>query len=457
MPAFNAISRPAFSFGGRLLLMILLSAVVPSVRAQDLPRQDLPHQDGRQALLGHGGPVRALAMLTDGRTLVSGSFDSTIIVWDSATGAARRVLRFHDSTVNALLALPGNCFASGGEDARIAIWCGEAAAPVRVLSGHTGPIAALAAAPDGQSIVSGAWDRTVRRWSLTEPDAPARVIAEHTGPVNGVAVLGDGRSIVSASYDGQVKVSTPAGPSRSMQIVAAINGLCLLPDGRIVLAGADGVLRILDQALQIVHEVVLPDGPLSALVAASDGRTLAVAGMRTPVTLIDLQLGKPASRILGPGLPVWSLAFAPDGAGLFSGGADRAIRRWATATGQPQGAALSAPADLPTTAATDPGAHVFRPCAACHAVTAGEHAMHAAKAGPSLHGVFGRRIATAPGYVYSEALRRMDVVWTAETIAKLFEVGPNTYTPGTKMPEQRLTDPAERQALVEWLARVTAP
>jgi cytochrome c len=67
----------------------------------------------------------------------------------------------------------------------------------------------------------------------------------------------------------------------------------------------------------------------------------------------------------------------------------------------------------------------------------------------------GRRIATAPGYNFSEPLKRMDIVWSKETISRLFEVGPAAYTPGTKMPEQTITDPADRQALVEWLAKAT--
>ncbi len=72
-----------------------------------------------------------------------------------------------------------------------------------------------------------------------------------------------------------------------------------------------------------------------------------------------------------------------------------------------------------------------------------------------MHGVFGRRIASLPGYRFSEPLKRMDIVWSAETIARLFEIGPQAYTPGTKMPEQVIGDPEERAALVEWLARVT--
>jgi cytochrome c len=94
---------------------------------------------------------------------------------------------------------------------------------------------------------------------------------------------------------------------------------------------------------------------------------------------------------------------------------------------------------------------VFRACVACHTLTPDG----GNRAGPTLHGVIGRRIGTARDYAFSEALRGMDIVWSEETIARLFEIGPNAYTPGTKMPEQIVADPDDRRALVEWLSRVT--
>jgi hypothetical protein len=42
-----------------------------------------------------------------------------------------------------------------------------------------------------------------------------------------------------------------------------------------------------------------------------------------------------------------------------------------------------------------------------------------------------------------------------DTITRLFREGPAKVTPGTKMPEQRVTDAEDLQALVEWLGRVT--
>lgn len=420
-------------------------------------------QPADPARRGHGGPIRSIAVLPDGRTLVTGGFDSAIIVWDIASGAAKRVLRFHQSAVTALLALGRDCFASGGEDARIAVWCGTAASPFRVLEGHQASIAALAGGGVAGLMASASWDGQVRVW-LFDPAKPAAaaeaplslVAVEHKAPVNGQAWVRAGRHLVTASYDGEVRLTEigAAAPPRTLRLIklpAALNGMAVTVDGRIVLTGADGHIRILGTDLEPLTEIELADGPLTAVAISPDGRIAAVAGMRTPVTLIDLATGQVLRRILGPGLPIWALAFSTDGRELFTGGADRALRRWTVATGAPVGDTLSPAADMLPVAANEPGAQVFRACRACHTINATE----GHRAGPTLHGVMGRRIASAADYGYSDALKGMDIVWSKETIARLFEIGPNAMTPGTKMPEQRLTDPAEREALVEWLARVT--
>jgi cytochrome c len=144
--------------------------------------------------------------------------------------------------------------------------------------------------------------------------------------------------------------------------------------------------------------------------------------------------------------------FLPDGRALLTGGGDRVIRRWDAETLEAKDTAAGGAAEDPLAAyAGDPGAKVFRACIACHALKAEE----GNRAGPNLHGLFGRHIATLPGYNFSAALKQLDIVWTPETVAKLFEIGPAAYTPGTKMPEQRIGRAEDREALVEFLERVT--
>ena len=137
----------------------------------------------------------------------------------------------------------------------------------------------------------------------------------------------------------------------------------------------------------------------------------------------------------------------------MTGGTDRMVRRWDAATGDHLGSVvMGGPEDPLAAYAGDRGAEVYRACVACHTLAPDE----GNRAGPTLHRIFGRRIASLPGYNFSEPLRRMEIVWTPATVAKLFEVGPATYTPGTKMPEQRITSADDREALVRFLERVTS-
>src|SRR5205085_10298758 len=117
-------------------------------------------------LRGHGGPVRALAISSDGTHVVSGSFDTSAIRWSLSRNVAEQVMRFHDGPVNAVAWLKDGRIATAGGDAHIAIWTPGNASPDRVLDGHTAPIAALAVSPDGKMLASAAWDRTVRVWPL---------------------------------------------------------------------------------------------------------------------------------------------------------------------------------------------------------------------------------------------------------------------------------------------------
>jgi cytochrome c len=230
-----------------------------------------------------------------------------------------------------------------------------------------------------------------------------------------------------------------------------LNALHVVFDGEIIAGGADGkvYLRREDGSERLTVEV--QDMPVTSLAVSSDGELIAAAGLRGAVTVIRRDTGKTVSTLVGPGLPVWSLAFHPDGKSLVTGGADRMVRKWDVATGQPSQPANAPRGDFPAAAMNERGAQVFRACEACHTVTPDG----GNRAGPTLHGVFGRRIGTAKDYAYSPGFAALGIVWNAETIARLFREGPSVVTPGTKMPEQKVTDSEDLQALVQWLERVT--
>ncbi|HXQ83367.1 MAG TPA: c-type cytochrome [Xanthobacteraceae bacterium] len=403
-------------------------------------------------LRGHGGPVRALAIAPDGKTAVSGSFDTSAIRWSLQRNTAEQVLRFHDGAVNAVAMMPDGRIATGGADARIAVWQPGEQRPQIVFEGHVAPVVALAVSSDGKTLASASWDRTVRLWPLA--GGAARVLQGHQQNVNGVAFLPDGNALVSAGYDATLRIWPLAGAAAPVvtALPTPLNAVAVAADGEIVTAGADGKVYFLSAAGELRGSVSAGETPVIALAISSDGATLAAAGIRGSVAIVDRAARKVARTLVGPGLPVWSVAFFPDNHTLLTGGADRVIRRWDAASGEPIGAVtVGGPQDPLAAFAGDPGAEVFRACVACHALKQDD----ANRAGPTLAGLFGRRIARLPGYNFSPALKSLDIVWTPETVAKLFELGPATFTPGTKMPEQRITSAADRTALVKFLEKAT--
>jgi len=422
----------------RLLIVAALLAV------QSAPAQT--------QLTGHGGPVRAIAISGDGNIVLSGSFDTAAIRWSLKTESAEQVLRFHSDAVNAVAFLKDGRMVTAGADAKVAIWTSGRQQPDRVLEGHAAPIVSLAVSPDGARLASASWDHTVRVWSLG--DGAEQVLEGHAQNVNGVAFSPDGRSLVSVGYDREVRIWPLTGGAPSVVALASpLNAVAVAPDGEIVTGGADGKLRFLTSTGQESGEVQAGQTPIVALTISPNGTAIAAAGISDVVAVIDRKARSVVRTLADPGSPVWSVAFLPDNATLLTGGADGKIRRWNARTGDPIGSSLQAtPRDPLAAYAGDHGAEVFRACVACHTLSDKEPQ----RAGPTLAGLYGRRIASLPGYRFSDALKAMDIVWTPETVSKLFEFGPNAYTPGTKMPEQRIGSVEDRKALTDFLGRATS-
>ena len=402
-------------------------------------------------LRAHGGPVRALAVSADGKRLISASFDATAIVWSLTSGTAEKVLRFHEGAVNAVAFLKDGRFATSGEDGRIAIWQPGQDRPATILQGHTAPVVSLAVSSDGGTLASASWDTTARLWPLAG-GAP-RVLEGHRQNVNGVAFTPDGRAVVTAGYDLTLRIWPLAGGGSPaiVTLPTPLNSVAVAPDGEIISAGATGKVYFLSAAGEKKAEVEAAAEPIIALAGSADGKLVAASSVRGAVAVIERAGRKLERTLVGPGMPAWSVTFLPDNGTLLTGGTDWLIRRWNALTGEHMGdVTMSGPGDPLTQYEGDPGAQVYRACVACHTLKADA----GPRAGPTMAGIFGRRIATLPGYDFSPALMALDIVWTPETVSKLFEIGPAAYTPGTKMPEQRV-GAEDRAALMTFLEKAT--
>jgi cytochrome c len=236
------------------------------------------------------------------------------------------------------------------------------------------------------------------------------------------------------------------------------------------------------------------DFGITALDVAPDGQSAVTASIDETVQLWDLESGEPLTTLFGHAGPVLAVALSPDGELVASGGVDGTVRVWRRGDGDrlqvyarhtgavwsiafdPDGGTLlsggadglvltydlsapaeTAPAPTEVAAATPDegsrGAELFGKCAACHTVTPdGGH-----RAGPTLWRLFGRPAGSRPDYPYSSALEDSDLIWTEETVARLFEIGPDVMVPGSKMPLQRMPSAEDRADLIAYLKRITMP
>ena len=92
------------------------------------------------------------------------------------------------------------------------------------------------------------------------------------------------------------------------------------------------------------------------------------------------------------------------------------------------------------------GAKVFFKCKSCHAAGPGAPNM----VGPSLHGLFGRKVGTHEGFVFSDAMANGGFEWTPAELDK-YIANPRTELPGNRMAFVGLKDPADRQNLIAYL------
>ena len=120
-------------------------------------------------------------------------------------------------------------------------------------------------------------------------------------------------------------------------------------------------------------------------------------------------------------------------------------------TGEVEGAAEEVAEAIPFEeiyAAADPagGERLFRACAACHSLEAGDNGT-----GPYLHGVVGRDKGAAQGFGFSDAMASQEGSWTPENLSAFLE-SPRNYTPGTTMSYNGMRDVEDRATLIAYLA-----
>ena len=246
--------------------------------------------------------VRAVAFSPDGGSVLSGGcrewdakngttcIEGTVRLWDAASGEQLRSLRGHSERVMTVAFSPdGRTILSGSYDSTLKQWDAATGRELHTLSGHKSGVYAAAFSPDGRMVLSGSWDGTLRLWD-TATGSELRIFeAGEKNLINAVAFSPDGRLALSGSDDTSIGqphrtlmlwevatgklLRTLTGPNAMFMDVRAV---AFSPDGRIAYsAGYDSLLRYWDLAtgeeLEGLRGQAMQAGPVTY---SPDGQSL---------------------------------------------------------------------------------------------------------------------------------------------------------------------------------------
>ncbi len=124
------------------------------------------------------------------------------------TALEQNKLTGHSDTVWSVAYSPdGQRIVSGSGDKTIRIWDAKTGQPIgKPLTGHEDAVLLVAYSPDGQRIVSGSGDKTIRIWDANTGQPIGKPLTGHSDAVASVAYSPDGRRIVSGSVDKTIRI-----------------------------------------------------------------------------------------------------------------------------------------------------------------------------------------------------------------------------------------------------------
>jgi WD40 repeat protein len=283
-----------------------------------------------QAGPGNEGKLYAIALSPDGKWLAAGGWThpecagrcGDVRLYDFASGRLAGLFKGHTNVVFGLAFSPDSTrLISGSGDTTAIIWDVASLRLLHVLRGHNAEVYAVGFTPDGARVVTGSFDQTARLWSASD----GREISPMTGhreKIFALAVSPVDGTIATGGYDHTIRL-WDGTTGRFLRIVGnqptIVGTLSFSPDGKWLLSGTGGTQDFNCHLWEVAtgREHITYKGHDNIVIASAispDGR-LAVTGggNSSQINVWDLLTGQTRKVLTGAGAPGWAVGFSPDG------------------------------------------------------------------------------------------------------------------------------------------------
>jgi len=262
------------------------------------------------------------------------------------------------ASVNSIAISPdGETLVSGSDDKTIRLWHLKTGQLINTFLGHSHFVKSVAFSPDGQWIASGSSDRTIKLWDTKTGDA-IFTLAGHSQVVKSVAFSPDGQFLASGSADKTIHLWN----LQTQEVISSLNrhqlqitSIAFSPDGQFLASASyDRTVCLWNWRLgSIISRFTGHAKPVLAVAFSPDSSLLATGSEDNTIQLWNLQNGKAIRTLTSHSWSVVALVFSPDGETLVSGSWDKTVKLWNVTTGT-EIATLSGHVDSVSTVAISP-------------------------------------------------------------------------------------------------------
>jgi serine/threonine protein kinase len=245
----------------------------------------------------------------------------------------------HGDTVWAVAVSPdGQTLASASFDRTIKFWNSTTGELLQTVNAHSDAVRAIAYSPDGQTLVSGSGDKTIRIWDL-QTQKLVRTLSGHSGPIWSIAISPNGQILASGSYDGTIKLwNLQTGELRQTltEHYDSIWSVAISPDGKTLASCSyDGKIKLWNlQDGKLLRTLSGHTDAVRAIAISPDGKHLVSGSWDKTAKIWDLQTGQVLHTLEGHEDRVLAVAISPDGNTIATGSTDRTLKIWDVQSGK---------------------------------------------------------------------------------------------------------------------------